>query len=489
MSGPDDDGAARSDDRALRTDGGAASGRRVGERVSYWIREGDAGLIALVMLGIYGLFTVFAILSPAQGLGGVVSSLQAVTFWTALYAMLVLALNLHWGYTGLFNIGVAGFMAVGVYTFAALTAPTTGNPPGLALPLWVGVVGGMLVAALAGALVALPALRLRADYLAIVTVAFSEIVRLSLLSTTFQEFTLFANVGVLPDLHLGTGSGQGINMPINPTIPVKSLYYTNPTNPAAGSVTPFGEFVFGAFDAVAVRQTVVVSMTYTLLLLVFVALFYWLLRRIGNSPFGRVLKAIREDELVANSLGKDTRRFKIKVFMVGCALMGLGGILWEAQKGFTDPTSTTFRPIQTFYIFIALIIGGAGSNTGSVVGGALFASLLFQGPLFVSRIFSKFVELGDAPNTFAGAVGPVFSLHFAPLAGYTLKNVSALRFVLVGVVLVALMHRRPTGLLGHRKEVAASIDLFDTDRRDRAQTGEPAADGGPGVPGRGDRDD
>ena len=455
----------------------AATAPTVTDRISEEVREGDAGLIALVMFGVYALFTIFAILGPSQGIGGIVAVLQAITFWTALYAMLVLALNLHWGYTGLFNIGVAGFMAVGVYTFAALTAPTGGSPPGLGLPLWAGIVGGMAVAALAGALVALPALRLRADYLAIVTVAFSEIVRLSLLSTSLEEFTLFDGLAVVPDLTLGSGAGRGISMPINPTIPVKSLYYTNPMNPASGSRTVVGNTVLPAFASIGVRETVVVSMTYTLVLIGFVVLFYVLLRRIGNSPFGRVLKAIREDELVANSLGKDTRMFKVKVFMIGCALMGLGGILWETQRGFTDPTSTTFRPIQTFYIFIALIIGGAGSNTGSVIGGALFASLLFQGPLYVSRIFSKYIPTGDAPSTFAAALGPLGSLDVTPFLAYTLQNISSLRFVLVGVVLIVLMHRRPTGLLGHRKEVASSIDLLDREPRQKLET-PTAADGG-----------
>jgi branched-chain amino acid transport system permease protein len=198
-----------------------------------------------------------------------------------------------------------------------------------------------------------------------------------------------------------------------------------------------------------------------------------LLVRVGNSPFGRVLKAIREDELVANSLGKDTRLFKIKVFMLGCALMGLGGILWEAQRGFTDPTSPTFRPIQTFYIFVALIIGGAGSNTGSVLGGALFASLLFQGPLFVSRTVSYLLNLGDAPSSFAAAVGPIFALEVGPFLAYAAGNIEELRFVLLGVVLVYLMQNRPDGLLGHRKEVAASVDLMDRDGnrpRDAAAT-------------------
>jgi len=438
----------------------------------------DVGLIAATMGGIYLLFTIFTILGPSRGaFGAIVNNLQSITFWTALYAMMVLALNLHWGYTGLFNIGVAGFMAVGVYAFAALTVPPTANPPGLGLPLWVGLLGGMVAAALVGAVTALPALRLRADYLAIVTVALSEIIRLAFLSTVLERFTLFANVDFVPDVPLGTGAGRGINIPVNPSIPVKALFYTNPSNPASGGRTGFGSLALGVFEAVGVRETVVVSLAYTIVLIAVVAAFYWLLVRVGNSPFGRVLKAIREDELVANSLGKDTRLFKIKVFMLGCALMGLGGILWEAQRGFTDPTSTTFRPIQTFYIFVALIIGGAGSNTGSVLGGALFASLLFQGPLFVSRIVSFLLDLGSAPSSFADAVGPLLALEVGPFLAYTMNNIEDLRFVLLGIVLVYLMQNRPEGLLGHRKEVAASVPLVD---RKGNRPREAAADGGGG---------
>jgi len=445
----------------------------VRERVWTRLEANDPLLVATVIGAIYLLYVVLTFVGPSEGdVGAIVSNLQTITFWTALYAMMVLALNLHWGYAGLFNIGVAGFMAVGVYVFAALTIPLSGAPPGLGLPIWVGIVGAMLATALVGALTALPALRLRADYLAIVTVALSEIIRLSFLSTEFEQFTLFTNLGFLPDIALGTGAGRGINIPVNPSIPVKSLYYTNPQNPASGSRTALGQTVLTAFENAGVRETVVVSLTYTLVLVAVVALFYWLLVRVGNSPFGRVLKAIREDELVANSLGKDTRVFKITVFMLGCALMGLGGVLWEAQKGFTDPTSTTFRPLQTFYIFIALIIGGAGSNTGSVIGGALFASLLFQGPLFAARIARHIFDLGNAPSSFAVAAGQFLSGDLGALPAYAASEISTLRFVLLGVVLVYLMQNRPQGLLGHRKEVAASVDLMDRNG-DR-----PAADGG-----------
>jgi ABC-type branched-subunit amino acid transport system permease subunit len=430
----------------------------------------DLNLILLTMLGIYGVFTVMGLIffSSEQMVSGLANTLQRVTFLTAVYAIVVLALNLHWGYAGLFNIGVAGFMAVGVYTMGLLTNPPGATPPGLGVPatfaatlpidggvayflgLLFSVFVGMAAAGVVGGIAALPALRLRADYLAIVTVALSEIIRLSLLSTTFQEFTV-----PFVDVTLGTGAGRGIGLPTNP---VRAIFYNDPTDTAAG-LTPIGDAAFAAAEGADIASNVVVSSTYTLFLVLVVVAIYWLLVRVGNSPFGRVLKAIREDEQVAQSLGKDTRLVKVKVFVLGCALMGLAGILWEGSKGFTDPTSTTFRPLQTFYIFIALIIGGAGSNTGSVLGGALFASLLFQGPPFVARIVSDALELGTAPQTFAAAVGELFAANPMPMVAYGVDNISALRFVLLGVLLILLMQYRPEGLLGHRKEEAAAVDL------------------------------
>jgi ABC-type branched-subunit amino acid transport system permease subunit len=443
------------------------------------LRKTDIRLIATMMVGLYGLYTVFTVLTfltplvfsdpiaafinaltASELIGALVSNLVIITFWTALYAMMALALNLHWGYTGLFNIGVAGYMAVGVYTFAALTVPPSGSPPGLGLPLWVGIIGGMVATAIVGVLTALPALRLRADYLAIVTVGLSEIIRVSLTSETLEQFTLFSNLGFIPDVTLGSGGGRGITMPVNPELPIRGIFYSEPGSAGGGGLTAFGDFVFGVTDIFGVREPVVVSFAYTVLLVVVVALFYWLLVRVGNSPFGRILKAIREDEIVASSLGKDTRLVKIKVFALGCALMGLGGILWAARSGFTSPSVTTLKPLQTFYIFIALIIGGAGSNTGSVLGGAFFASLLFQGPLFVSRIVSGVLNIGTAPRTFHEAVAPLLSADIAPFLAYALENIASLRFVFLGAVLIYVMQNRPTGMLGHRKEVAASVDLM-----------------------------
>jgi branched-chain amino acid transport system permease protein len=415
----------------------------------------DAVVIVGVMLALYVVFTFATVVFLGMNVNGVVNTLRRVTFLSAAYAMLVLALNLQWGYAGLFNIGIAGFMAVGVYTMAIIS----GQALGFGLPLIFGIVGGTLAAGLVGLVAALPALRLDADYLAIVTVAFSEIIRLALNSGLFAEFSLFGQT-------VGTGGGQGIALPTNP---VRAIFYVNPDDTAAG-LTPIGQFVFGELENLEVvfisgeglRRTVVVGLTYVIVLVIFVAAFYWLLNRTGNSPFGRVLKAIREDETVANSLGKDTQRFKIKTFVVGCALIGLAGILWRGSTGFTIPSD--YMPIQTFYIFLALIIGGAGSNTGSVLGGIVFAALLFQGPPQLARIVPVISEdlfgsdLGSAPNTFIDAVAPLLSLDLTPLFAYALRQIATLRFVFLGLLIVYLMQNRPDGLLGHRKEPASAVD-------------------------------
>lgn len=415
----------------------------------------DAALIVGLVLAIYVVFIAIGTIL-GYGINGQVNALARLTFLTAVYALVVLALNLHWGYTGLFNIGVAGFMAIGAYTMMMVSAAPDARVPGLGLPLWVGILAGMAAAAFIGLVAALPALRLRADYLAIVTIAMSEIIRITYLSSTLQSFTL---AGV----KLGTGGGGGIGIQNDPdTVVLETLNALPVVGSVLGSVTTIAENA-------GVQPSVVNNWLYAVVLLCFVVAFYWLLTRIGNSPFGRVLKAIREDEDVARALGKNTRMFKIKSFMVGCALMGLAGILWQGSLGFINPN--TFLPQVTFFIWIALIIGGAGSNTGSVVGAALFAAVLFEGPRYLSNIASQTFHLGGAPGTFAGAVGALFKLDVVTFIAYALDNIAPLRLVLVGVVLIWLMQNRPEGLLGHRKETASSIELGRPNRESIATNG------------------
>ncbi|MEY7847580.1 branched-chain amino acid ABC transporter permease [Natrarchaeobius sp. A-rgal3] len=395
-----------------------------------------AGLVVATFAGfaIVGLFT-------GVGLNETVGFMRLVTFFAAVYALVVLALNLHWGYTGMFNIGVAGFMAVGVYTMAILTASPDGSPAGLGLPIPIGVIGGMIAAGLVGLVVSLPALRVRADYFAIVTLGFSEIIRLALLSGSLRSVEIGGT-------EYGTGGGSGISY-----TPVDSVIPWLLDRPVFGTI---GGVLFDVGEAVGIQSSIIQSGLYTGVLIVFVVAFYLFLTRIAYSPFGRVLKAIREDELATRSLGKNTDRMKITVFVVGCMLMGLAGILWMGSQSRVNPDS--FMPIVTFYIFVALIIGGSGSNTGSIIGAFAFAAFLWQGPRFIRSIVRANVD-ARSPQTIYDAVLELATGDPIPMLGYVIGTLDELRFVLVGVVLIVLMIWKPDGLLGHRKELAAATDI------------------------------
>jgi len=430
--------------------------------------QSDLLLIVATVLGVY-VFIAGLGLVTGLGFGGVTRTLRTVTFLAAAYALVVLALNLHWGYTGLFNIGVAGFMAVGAYTMAIATAdidPGATGTPGLGLPVPVGIVLGMVAAGLVGLIVVLPALRIRADYFAIVTLAFAEVIRLLITSGALREFEVLGR-------ELGTGGGAGINFARLDTVVPSWILYRGGTIEQGTNL--FGRQLLTVTNAIGIERTLVENWLYTLTMLLLVAAVFWLLVRTGNSPFGRVLKAIREDELATKSLGKNTDLVKIKVFVLGCAIMGLAGIVWQGRNGYVDPNA--FLPIVTFYIFIALIIGGSGSNTGSVIGAFVFIGLLFEGPPYVQRIVRQNVDL-PRPDTVYDGVVALGGLDPLPLLGYVVGQLPNIRFILFGAILIGLMIYRPDGLLGHRNEPASPIDL----RRERPPTAGPSssarADGG-----------
>jgi len=414
----------------------------------------DAVKIAALLLVIYAAYLVSGLVL-GYSVRGQLNSLASLTFYIGVFATLALALNLHWGYTGLFNIGVVGFMAVGIYVMAFVSKPLYGSGGaaqvgGLGLPIPVGILAGMVAAAVLGLVVALPALRLRADYLAIVTIAMSEIVRFTFLSSTFQRFQ-FPHTLAGDTTRVGFGGGSGLILdfpdPLLAFIDVIGLSVAYDGLVAlVGGVVPNNP------------EPIVHSLVYGLVLLGIVAAYFWLLKRTGESPFGRVLKAIREDEDVARALGKNTDRFKIVSFMLGCALMGLAGILWLMGQGAVTPNF--FRPRLTFFVWIALIIGGAGSNTGSVMGGAVFAAVLYQGPLYFQNVVTAVFQPGEAPSSFGPAISPLISnVDPLPFLLYTLDSVRQLQLVVMGVALIWLMHNRPEGMLGHRKETAAAIPL------------------------------
>lgn len=417
------------------------------ERSAALSRAWDQDLTKVVVTfgAIYLGYIVIGLASgiPVQG---IFATLVQLTLLIAIYAMLTLSLNLHWGYTGLFNIGIVGFMAVGAYTMLIVSKPAASVSQaaiigGFGMPFVVGAVAGTLAAALLGLVVALPALRLRADYLAIVTIAMAEIIRFAFLSSSFQEFDLLGRT-------VGTGGGRGLLVNFDDPI---SRYILDTV-----AFENFAEAVREASGIEGNLQPALETLVVAAVLMVVVAAFYWIFKRTGGSPFGRVLKAIREDENVAKALGKNTNRFKIKSFMLGCGLMGLAGVFYAIYfLGSVNPTA--FMPRFTFFIWIALIIGGAGSNTGSVLGAAIFVGVLYQGPLYLKNAIETWFEFADAPATIAGGIGALGQLDVVPLLAYTLDNISNFRIIALGVVLVWLMKQRQDGLLGHRKEHASSI--------------------------------
>jgi branched-chain amino acid transport system permease protein len=409
----------------------------------------DLLFIAKIVLATYVGFFVVGVLSGA-GVNATVGTIQSITYFAAIFALGALALNLHWGYTGMFNIGIAGFMAIGAYTMSIAIASPDGSPAGFGLPIPVGIVLGMIAAGLAGLILVIPTLRVRADYFAIVTLGFSEIVRLSVQSRSLRQ---------IGDTAYGTGGGQGIR-----ATPVDSVVPWLFDQPIVGDV---GALVIAVGEAVGIASSVLMRGVYTGVLILFVVAFYILLTRIAHSPFGRVLKAIREDELAAKSLGKRTDRAKIAAFALGCALMGLVGTLWMGSRTHISPDH--FMPLITFYVFVALIVGGSGSNTGSIVGGFAFAAFIFEGPRFVRTMVRA--NLGtDFPRTAYGAFAELGAGDPAAMIGYVLyQQADEVRYIILGVVLILVMIKRPDGVLGHRKEISAGVDL--------TQRG-PVADGG-----------
>ena len=254
------------------------------------------------------------------------SYLVAMGVTAGIYALMALGVNLTWGMAGMVNLGLAGFFAVGGYATALLTKA------GFTIPL--GVAAGTLAAALAGAGVALITARLRADYLAIVTLGFSESVRL-----------IAAN-----QIWLTNGSDGIAGIP----------------GPWRGDLTPMGfNLLFLAIVGVAVLVT------------------FLGMQRLSGAPFGRVLRALRDDEDVAAVAGKNVLLFKLKAFAVGSGVLGLAGALYAHYTSYIAPD--IFAPLLTINIVLALVVGGVGNNLGAVVG-AMLLVLVLEGTRFAAPL-------------------------------------------------------------------------------------------------------
>lgn len=288
-----------------------------------------------------------------------IAYLLTITIFALIYTLLALGLNLQWGHTGLINFGHVAFFATGAYASALIT--------GWGMPILLGVVVAIVAAGLLAYPMGYLTVRLKADYLAIVTIAFSEILRLFLLNTGW------------------TGGPNGLTgVPrLFPGLDGRDYEY--------------------AFLLVTIVAVLVVLLLLNLLI---------------ESPFGRVLWAIRENEVAAESLGKDSAQFKTTSLVIGAAVAGLAGSLYAHYVRYVVPDQ--FLPLITFYIWTGIILGG-NSNLGAALGAFVLMAMM-EGSRF----------LGD------------FGFPI------TETDMAYIRFIMVGLALILLLRFRPEGILPYR---------------------------------------
>lgn len=274
-----------------------------------------------------------------------------------IYLLMAQALNFQYGFSGLANFGVVGFFAIGAYCSAILTLH--------GLPIIVGVVAGAVLAGALGVVISTLCLGLRADYLAIVTLGFSETIRITAVS---EEW-----------LTQGTRGLAGV--------PAMSLPGLAPN----------------------VASAVIILLANAVVLLGLVLLV--------KSPFGRTIRAVRDDEVAFEAVGKMPLAFKRRVFTLGSAVIGTSGALYAHYTGYVSPDQ--FLPLTSFYVWIAIIMGGAGRLSGPLLG-TLILTLFLEG----SRFLRDFVT------------------------GISEVEMASLRFAIIGAGLIALAVWRPQGLLG-----------------------------------------
>ncbi len=301
------------------------------------------------------------------------------------YALAALGLAVHFGYTGLINMGIAGFMAIGAYGYA-IGVLTFG------LEWWVAALVGLVASAIFAVILGVPTLRLRGDYLAIVTIAAAEVVRLLFLTTAFDEYT---------------GSADGL-----------SGYHSSfrSANPL-----PEGTYGFGPFTYNETQWWVRIMGLVTLGIAVLVV---WMLMR---SPWGRVLKGVREDEDAVRALGKNVYAYKMQSLVLGGVLAAAGGIVYALPSAVSPGVYVTSL---TFFVWTALLLGGAATVFGPLLGSLIFWVL----QTFLSNFLPALVSAGILP--FMSQI-----------------QAGTLRFILVGVALMLLVIFMPQGILGNKKEL------------------------------------
>lgn len=303
--------------------------------------------------------------------------------FAAIYALAAIGLNLHFGYTGLLNFGHIAFMMVGAFGIGSAVVKFD-------LSIWWGLLVAIVASALLALILGIPTLRLRGDYLAIATIAAGEALRLFFNSTYLEPIT---------NGPFGLGPAAGEFEAMNPF--------------DRGRMYEFGPFRWqgGSLWVMVVTWSLVVIACLLIFLLM-------------RSPWGRVLRSVREDELAARSLGKNVYSFKLQSLVLGGILGGLAGVMWMMDVSTQYPAN--FDPRITFYLWVIMILGGAGRIFGPVLGAVIFWFL--------------------------------FSFLDGFLKGFDLGiNTGAARIAIVGLALMLLMVFRPAGILGDKEEMRLEV--------------------------------
>ena len=258
-----------------------------------------------------------------------------------IYAVMALGLNIQWGFTGLFNAGIAGFFAIGAYTSAIITtAVSDAHLGGYGMPVPAGVLGAMVTSSLIAWAVGQLCIRLRSDYLAIATLGIGEIFRL-----------------ILKNEIWATNGARGVAR-----IP----------RPFENLPEPFNQLAFMA------------------LVLAIVLVLYFALERARTAPWGRVMTAIRENEAASRAAGKNVDRFRVEAFIAGAALMGMAGALTAHYLKFIGPNAT--EPLTaTFLVWVMLIAGGSGNNAGAILGAVMIWSIWSLTEVVTGRLPAEWV--------------------------------------------------------------------------------------------------
>lgn len=312
---------------------------------------------------------------------------QAIGVTAIIYCLAAMGINLQFGYTGLLNFGQVAFVAVGAYSVGVIVVT-------LGMSLWLAIPLGLLASVVLALILGIPTLRLRADYLAIVTIAAGEIVRQLVRSIALRD---------------ALGGANGINGKMG-----QEFHDTNPF--PIDFELPFFTYTRQDLWVVLVGWVLVAILT----------LLIWLLVR---SPWGRVIKGIREDENAVISLGKNTYVYKMQALILGGLLGTLGGVIWAIAKQSVQPDN--FVPDVTFFAYTIVLLGGAARVFGPIVGTIIFWFLL----VFIGEFLNQMIQAGWIDFLEPTDVGPI-------------------RFILVGLGLMLLMIFRPQGIFGDKKELA-----------------------------------